>query len=158
MQSLEAQKRTQQSDDNKEQIPELRDISSNKLRASSKEEQSSKLQIEATVIESHVNLKIQCRRKQGQLLRSIILLEKLRFTVLHLNITSPTNTSVSYSFNLKVLLTCITKKKKNPYFKIIDIGEKIQSFFVLCHAQMEDDCNLGSADEITAAIRQIFDS
>ncbi|CAH8266215.1 unnamed protein product [Arabidopsis lyrata] len=124
LQSLEAQKRTQQSDDNKEQIPELRDISSNKLRASSKEEQSSKLQIEATVIESHVNLKIQCRRKQGLLLRSIILLEKLRFTVLHLNITSPTNTSVSYSFNLK----------------------------------MEDDCNLGSADEITAAIRQIFDS
>ncbi|CAA0377370.1 unnamed protein product [Arabidopsis thaliana] len=127
LQSLEAQKRSQQSDDNKEQIPEdnsLRNISSNKLRASNKEEQSSKLKIEATVIESHVNLKIQCTRKQGQLLRSIILLEKLRFTVLHLNITSPTNTSVSYSFNLK----------------------------------MEDECNLGSADEITAAIRQIFDS
>ncbi|XP_010518359.1 PREDICTED: transcription factor bHLH70-like isoform X2 [Camelina sativa] len=133
LQALEAQKTTQQSTDSKEQIPEednnnnsLRDISSNKLRASKEEEEeeTSRLtKIDATVIESHVNLKIQCTRKQGQLLRSIILLEKLGFTVLHLNITSPTNTSVSYSFNLK----------------------------------MEDDCNLGSADEIKAAIRQIFD-
>ncbi|CAH8340977.1 unnamed protein product [Eruca vesicaria subsp. sativa] len=53
-----------------------------------------------------------------------MLLEKLGFTLLHLNITSsPCNASVSYSFNLK----------------------------------MEDDCNLGSADEITEAVRQIFD-
>uniref|UniRef100_A0A1J3DDN2 Transcription factor bHLH70 n=2 Tax=Noccaea caerulescens TaxID=107243 RepID=A0A1J3DDN2_NOCCA len=118
LQSLEAQKMTKQSDHNN------RHISSNELRASNEEQQSSKLRVEATVIESHVNLKIQCPRKQGQLLRSIILLEKLRFTVLHLNIASPSNTSVSYSFNLK----------------------------------MEDDCNLGSADEITAAVRQIFDS
>ncbi|KAL1200286.1 Transcription factor bHLH70 [Cardamine amara subsp. amara] len=119
LQSLEAQKITQQSDikdDNN-----LRDISSNKSCAI-KEEQRSKIKVEATVIESHVNLKIQCQRKQGQLLRSIILLEKLRFTVLHINIISPSNTSISYSFNLK----------------------------------MEDDCNLGSADEITAAVRQIF--
>ncbi|EOA26387.1 hypothetical protein CARUB_v10023506mg [Capsella rubella] len=126
LQSLEAQKTTQQSSDSKEQIPEdnnLRDISSNKLRGSKEEEESSRLKIDATVIESHVNLKIQCTRKQGQLLRSIIMLEKFGFTVLHLNITSPTNTSVSYSFNLK----------------------------------MEDDCKLGSADEITAAIRQIFE-
>ncbi|ESQ39326.1 hypothetical protein EUTSA_v10001803mg, partial [Eutrema salsugineum] len=120
LQSLEAQKITQQTDmcnsDNPSGIP------SSELRAST-EEQTSKLRIDATVIESHVNLKIQCLRKQGQLLRSIILLEKLRFTVLHLNITSPSNASVSYSFNLK----------------------------------MEEDCNLGSADEITAAVRQIFD-
>ncbi|CAH2057706.1 unnamed protein product [Thlaspi arvense] len=121
LQCLEAQKITQQTDskDNNDH----RGISSNELCATG-EEQSSNLRIDATVIESHVNLKIQCPRKQGQLLRSIILLEKLRFTVLHLNITSPSNASVSYSFNLK----------------------------------MEDDCNLGSADEITAAIRQIFES
>ncbi|KAJ0258163.1 Transcription factor bHLH70 [Hirschfeldia incana] len=111
LQSLEAQKITRQTD--------TKHIS---LRASD-EEQSSKLRIDATVIESHVNLKIQCPRKQGQLLRSIIWLEKLRFTVLHLNVTSPCNASVSYAFNLK----------------------------------MEDDCVLGSADEITAAVRQIFD-
>lgn len=106
LQSLEAQKVTQQTD--------TKDISL---------EQSSKLRIDATVIESHVNLKIQCQKKQGQLLRSIIWLEKLRFTVLHLNVTSPCNASASYSFNLK----------------------------------MEDDCTLTSADEITAAVRQILD-
>ncbi|XP_013636160.1 PREDICTED: transcription factor bHLH70 isoform X2 [Brassica oleracea var. oleracea] len=111
LQSLEAQKSTQQTDSKDISLP------------AGDEEQSSKLRIDATVIESHVNLKIQCPKKQGQLLRSIIWLEKLRFTVLHLNVTSPCNASVSYSFNLK----------------------------------MEDDCTLTSADEITAAVRQILD-
>lgn len=154
MQSLEAQKTTQQSD-SKEQIPEdnnLRNISSNKLRASKEEEESSKLKIDATVIESHVNLKIQCRRKQGQLLRSIILLEKLRFTVLHLNITSPTNTSVSYSFNLKV-----HKHTKPIFAKSSTVVKRLKLYSVFVNCQIEDDCNMGSADEITAAIRQIFD-
>ncbi|CAH8386993.1 unnamed protein product [Eruca vesicaria subsp. sativa] len=113
LQSLEAEKMTQQ------QQTDSKDIS---LRVSNVEEQSSKLRIDATVIESHVNLKIQCPKRQGQLLRTIIWLEKLRFTVLHLNVTSPCNASVSYSFNLK----------------------------------MEEDCSLTSADEITAAVRQIF--
>ncbi|KAL0896279.1 hypothetical protein Bca101_080240 [Brassica carinata] len=95
------------------------------LEAQKMTPQTSKLRIDATVVERHVNLKIQyCQRKQGQLLRSIVLLEKLGFTVFHLNITSPCNTSVSYSFNLK----------------------------------MEDDCNLESADEITEAVRQIFEA
>ncbi|KAF8106967.1 hypothetical protein N665_0129s0036 [Sinapis alba] len=115
LQSLEAQRIT----DNNNNLRE--DIS---LRVSNEEQSDGKLRIDATVIESHVNLKIQSPRKQGQLLRSIIWLEKLRFTVLHLNVTSPCNaSSVSYSFNLK----------------------------------MEDDCTLTSADEITAAVRQIFD-
>ncbi|CAN8285989.1 unnamed protein product [Cochlearia groenlandica] len=125
LKSLENQKITKQSNDSKDTNHNntLRDISSNKLCASN-EEQSNELRIEATVIENHVNLRIQCKRKQGQLLRTIVLLEKLRLTVLHLNVTSPTNTYVSsYSFNLK----------------------------------MEDDCDLGSADEVTAAIRQNFD-
>ena len=100
LQSLEAQKVTQQTD--------TKDISL---------EQSSKLRIDATVIESHVNLKIQCPKKQGQLLRSIIWLEKLRFTVLHLNVTSPCNATVSYSFNLKVLNKLYAlMKNKNQYF------------------------------------------
>ncbi|XP_056855441.1 transcription factor bHLH70-like [Raphanus sativus] len=93
------------------------------LEAQKMTQQTSKLKIYATVIERHVNLNIQCQRKRGELLRSIILLEKLGFTVLHLNLTSPCNASVSYSFNLK----------------------------------MEEECNLGTADEITEAVRQIFD-
>ncbi|KAL1212131.1 Transcription factor bHLH67 [Cardamine amara subsp. amara] len=103
MQSLESQKRTQQS--------------------SEVEDQTCNPKVEATVIQNHVSLKVQCLKKQGQLLKGIISLEKLRLTVLHLNIASSSHSYVSYSFNLK----------------------------------MEDDCDLESVDEITAAAHKIFD-
>ncbi|KAL6322264.1 hypothetical protein AAG906_005228 [Vitis piasezkii] len=77
--------------------------------------------IEVTVIQTHVNLKIQCPRRPGQLLKAIVALEDLSLTVLHLNITSLQST-VLYSFNLKI----------------------------------EDDCKLGSADEVAAAVHQVF--
>lgn len=65
-------------------------------------------EIEVTVIQTHVNLKIQSQRRPGQLLKAIVALEDLRLTVLHLNITS-SDASVLYSFNLKVLfcLSCL---------------------------------------------------
>ncbi|KAL5795920.1 hypothetical protein ACOSQ2_000740 [Xanthoceras sorbifolium] len=78
-------------------------------------------EIEVIVIQNHVNLKIQCPRRPGQLLKAIVALEDIRLTFLHLNITS-SQTTVHYSFNLKI----------------------------------EDDCKLGSADEIAAAVHQIF--
>ncbi|TXG63110.1 hypothetical protein EZV62_010104 [Acer yangbiense] len=78
-------------------------------------------EIEVIVIQNHVNLKIQCARRPGQLLKAIVALEDIRLTFLHLNITS-SQTTVHYSFNLKI----------------------------------EDDCKLGSADEIAAAVHQIF--
>ncbi|KAJ4850243.1 hypothetical protein Tsubulata_018308 [Turnera subulata] len=74
-----------------------------------------------TAVQNHVNLKVQCLRRPGQLLRAVIALEELRLTVLHLNISS-SETNVLYSFNLKI----------------------------------EDDCQLGSEDEIVAAVHQIF--
>lgn len=77
--------------------------------------------IEVTVIQTHVNLKIQCPRRPGQLLKAIVALEDLSLTVLHLNITSLQST-ILYSFNLKI----------------------------------EDDCKLGSADEVAAAVHQVF--
>ncbi|XP_022769763.1 transcription factor bHLH67-like [Durio zibethinus] len=85
------------------------------------ESKSGAAEIDVNVIHNHVNLKIQCSRRPGQLLQAIVTLESLRLTVLHLNITS-TQASVLYSFNLK----------------------------------MEDDCHLRSADEIEAAVHQIF--
>ncbi|XVF22272.1 hypothetical protein REPUB_Repub12eG0159000 [Reevesia pubescens] len=85
------------------------------------ESKSCAAEIEVNVIHNHVNLKIQCSRRSGQLLLAIVTLESLRLTVLHLNITSSQD-SVLYSFNLK----------------------------------MEDDCKLRSADEIAAAVHQIF--
>ncbi|CAN7063582.1 unnamed protein product [Brassica rapa subsp. trilocularis] len=92
------------------------------LEAQKITQQTSKLRIDATVTERHVSLKIQyCQRKQGQLLRSIFLLEKLGLTVLHLNVTSPCNASVSYSFNLKVLIkqrTILCKRKHISFLNI----------------------------------------
>ncbi|XP_023638570.1 transcription factor bHLH67 isoform X1 [Capsella rubella] len=123
IQSLESQKRTQQ---RSEVVGNAKDhlsgISSNELWTT-REDQTCIPKIEATVIQNHVSLKVKCLKKQGQLLKGIISLEKLRLTVLHLNIAPLSHSSVSYSFNLK----------------------------------MEDDCDLESADEITAAVHQIFD-
>ncbi|CAH8322805.1 unnamed protein product [Eruca vesicaria subsp. sativa] len=62
--------------------------------------------IEATLIQNHVNLKVECRKKQGQLLKGIVSLEKLRLTVLHLNISSLSCSLVSYCFNLKMEDDC----------------------------------------------------
>ncbi|XP_021676053.1 transcription factor bHLH67 isoform X2 [Hevea brasiliensis] len=63
-------------------------------------------EIEVTVIKNHVNLKIQSERKTGQLLRAIVALDDLRLTVLHLNITTSSETTVLYSFNLKIEDDC----------------------------------------------------
>ncbi|GMN33392.1 hypothetical protein TIFTF001_046699 [Ficus carica] len=65
------------------------------------ENKSEAADIEVTVIQTHVNLKIQCPRRPGQLLTAIIALEDLRLSVLHLNITSSQDT-VLYSFNLRI--------------------------------------------------------
>ncbi|KDP28406.1 hypothetical protein JCGZ_14177 [Jatropha curcas] len=62
-------------------------------------------EIEVTAIQNHVNLKIQCERSPGLLLRAIVALEDLKLTVLHLNITS-SETRVLYSFNLKIEDDC----------------------------------------------------
>ncbi|KAE8693677.1 60S acidic ribosomal protein P1-1 isoform 1 [Hibiscus syriacus] len=85
------------------------------------ENKSGAAEVEVNVIHNHVNLKIQCPRRAGQLVQAIVTLESLRLTVLHLNITT-SQASVLYSFNLK----------------------------------MEDDSELRSADEIAAAVHQIF--
>lgn len=76
-----------------------------KVKAESKTDGA---EIEVIVIQSHVNLKIQCPRRPGQLLKAIVALEDLRLTFLHLNISS-SQTTVHYSFNLKVFtfLFCI---------------------------------------------------
>ncbi|KNA19530.1 hypothetical protein SOVF_060870 isoform B [Spinacia oleracea] len=87
----------------------------------SAEKKSALADIEVVVIQNHVNLKIQCQRKPGQLIQAIVAFEELRLTVLHLNITS-LHSLVHYSFNLKI----------------------------------EEDCKLGSADEVARAVHQIF--
>ncbi|XP_002515085.2 transcription factor bHLH67 [Ricinus communis] len=129
LQSLEAQRRTRKPEEAEAGIG----ISSNGLFTLQSDcngncEEESKVkrisevgEIEVTAVHNHVNLKIQCHRKPGLLLRAIFALEELRLSVLHLNITS-SETTVLYSFNLKI----------------------------------EEDCKLGSADEVAATVNQIF--
>ncbi|XP_027335453.1 transcription factor bHLH67 [Abrus precatorius] len=85
------------------------------------ENKSEAADIKVTLIQTHVNLKIECQRKPGQLIKVIVALEDLRLTILHLNITS-SEASVLYSLNLKI----------------------------------EEDCKLGSANEIAEAVHHIF--
>ncbi|XP_068634753.1 transcription factor bHLH57-like [Aristolochia californica] len=61
--------------------------------------------IEVTVIQTHVNLKVLCPKRSGHLLKVINALEDLSLTVLHLNVTS-LDSSVLYSFNLKIEEAC----------------------------------------------------
>ncbi|XP_022145118.1 LOW QUALITY PROTEIN: transcription factor bHLH67 [Momordica charantia] len=87
------------------------------------EHKSEVAEIEVTMIQTHVNLKIKCPKRQGQLLKAIVALEDLRLTVLHLNIsTSQATATMHYSFNLKI----------------------------------EDECKIGSAEQIAATVHQIF--
>ncbi|KAL7259192.1 hypothetical protein ACSBR1_005148 [Camellia fascicularis] len=69
------------------------------------EKKSAAADVRVTVIQKHVNLKVECPRIPGQLLKAIVALEGLRLTVLHLNITS-FETSIHYSFNLKIEDDC----------------------------------------------------
>ncbi|OMO82363.1 hypothetical protein COLO4_23054 [Corchorus olitorius] len=128
LQSLEAQKRMRRIEENGNSVMEIPQLESgigsedgNCLEERKAESKSAEIEVNVNVIHNHVNLKIQCPRRGGQLLQAIVTLESLRLTVLHLNITS-SQASVLYSFNLK----------------------------------MEDDCKLRSADEIAAAVHQIF--
>ncbi|KAK7294579.1 hypothetical protein RJT34_17468 [Clitoria ternatea] len=85
------------------------------------ENKSDAADIKVTLIQTHVNLKIECQRRPGQLIKVIVALEDLRLTILHLNITS-SEASVLYSLNLKI----------------------------------EEDCKLGSANDIAEAVHEIF--
>ncbi|KAE8721510.1 Transcription factor bHLH57 [Hibiscus syriacus] len=102
LQSLEAQKRMR----GFEESNTISDYSMSKdddnlghaIKAESK---SGAAEVEVNVIHNHVNLKVQCPRRAGQLVQAIVTLESLRLTVLHLNITT-SQASILYSFNLKM--------------------------------------------------------
>jgi len=63
--------------------------------------QSAVADIEVTMVESHANLKVLLKRQPKQLLKMVAGLQNLRFTVLHLNVTT-VDQMVLYSFSLKV--------------------------------------------------------
>uniref|UniRef100_A0A804J7F7 BHLH domain-containing protein n=1 Tax=Musa acuminata subsp. malaccensis TaxID=214687 RepID=A0A804J7F7_MUSAM len=132
--SLRAQKRLQasvsvssRSDDNdKCSAPALHDgffTSSQYMGYSqSQEEDATAVDVEATLVQGHVNLKVAAQRRRGQLVRAMAAIEELRLSILHLNITTLEPPSILYSINLK----------------------------------MEEECKLGTADEVATAVHQIF--
>ncbi|CAL5339846.1 unnamed protein product [Camellia sinensis] len=113
------------------------------------EKKSAAADVRVTVIQKHVNLKVECPRIPGQLLKAIVAFEGLKLTVLHLNITS-FETSIHYSFNLKISISstnsfCFLGGTTVNHF---DLEER--------KAAIEDDCEVGSADGIAVAVHQIF--
>ncbi|KAL4384653.1 hypothetical protein GQ457_15G020180 [Hibiscus cannabinus] len=104
VQSMEAQKRMRRieernnSSDDSEPAIEI-------SQPEGGESETGAAEMEVNVIQNHVNLKIRCERRPGQLVQGIVTLESLRLTVLHLNITS-SQASVLYSFNLKMEDDC----------------------------------------------------
>uniref|UniRef100_A0A0A9GRT3 Uncharacterized protein n=1 Tax=Arundo donax TaxID=35708 RepID=A0A0A9GRT3_ARUDO len=81
--------------------------------------------VEATMVESHANLRVLSRRRPRQLLRLVVGLQGHRLTVLHINMTSAGH-MVLYSFSLKVeddcQLTCVDEIATAAH----QIVEKIQ--------------------------------
>ncbi|KAL0461373.1 UNVERIFIED_CONTAM: Transcription factor [Sesamum latifolium] len=58
--------------------------------------------IEATMVESHANIKVLAKRRPKQLLKMVAGLQSIGLTILHLNITT-VDQSVLYSFSVKVM-------------------------------------------------------
>ncbi|KAL2490209.1 Transcription factor bHLH [Abeliophyllum distichum] len=108
LESLEAQKRLKTGccdtvPTSKWEVQEEDSIRGDLLTVESK---SPSADVQVTVIQNHVNLKIQCMRRHGQLLNAILAFESLKLTVLHLNVTSLDDSLVHYSFSLKVEEDC----------------------------------------------------
>ncbi|KAG6519545.1 transcription factor bHLH57-like [Zingiber officinale] len=70
------------------------------------EEEGIGVDVEATLIQGHVSLKVAGRWRKGQLVSAIAAMEELHLSVLHLNITSLDPCSVLYSLNLKMEEEC----------------------------------------------------
>ncbi|CAD5163979.1 unnamed protein product [Musa acuminata subsp. malaccensis] len=70
------------------------------------QEDGTGVDVEATVVQGHVNLKVATRRRRGQLARAIAAMEELRLSVLHLNVASLEPSSILYSLSLKMEEAC----------------------------------------------------
>ncbi|KAF8053324.1 hypothetical protein N665_1430s0001 [Sinapis alba] len=81
-------------------------------------------EVEATVIQNHVSLKVRCKRGRGQILRAIISIENLKLSILHLTISSSFD-FVFYSFNLKIEDGCKVRSADEIATAVHQIFEQI---------------------------------
>lgn len=86
--------------------------------------QSSIGDIEVSMVDSHANLKITCKKLPKQLLKIVSGLHSLHLTVLHLNV-STTHQFVLYSFSLKVI--------SPSFFQVINVRLRTRTCNVRVH-------------------------
>nr|GMD40447.1 transcription factor bHLH96-like [Ipomoea batatas]GMD40448.1 transcription factor bHLH96-like [Ipomoea batatas] len=99
--------------------------------------------IEVTMVENHVNLKLRSKRRPKLLPRMISGIESLGLTVLHLNVTKAAG-----------FLLCSLGLKNQNRTTVIPTKEADNSGVV--PFQVEDGCKVASVDEIAAAVNQIL--
>ncbi|KAI4367863.1 hypothetical protein MLD38_016486 [Melastoma candidum] len=96
--------------------------------------------IETSMVESHANLKIRSRRRPKQLLRLITGLQKLRLTVLHLNVHT-FDQIVHYMISLKVEDSCELKSAD-------DISSAVYRIFLHLQEQVLGKTQLDSSTSV----------
>ncbi|CAN1188672.1 Transcription factor bHLH96 [Linum perenne] len=62
--------------------------------------------IEVTMVESHGNVKILVKKQPRQLIKLLAMMQNLRFTILHLNVTTTAHQMVLYSLTIKLEEGC----------------------------------------------------
>ncbi|GMI70415.1 FAMA [Hibiscus trionum] len=95
------------------------------LREETAENKSCLADVEVKLLGFDAMIKILCRRRPGQLVKTIAALEDLQLNILHTNITTIEQT-VLYSFNVKVA--------SESGFSAEDIASSVQQIFSFIHA------------------------
>ncbi|KAE8725963.1 Transcription factor FAMA [Hibiscus syriacus] len=95
------------------------------LREETAESKSCLADVEVKLLGFDAMIKILCRRRPGQLVKTIAALEDLQLNILHTNITTIEQT-VLYSFNVKV--------GSESGFSAEDIASSVQQIFSFIHA------------------------
>lgn len=90
------------------------------------ENRSAVADIEVTMIETHASIKILSLKRPGQLMKTIDALQRLRMTILHLNITTIDQT-VLYSFNVKIEDECLLTSAD-------EIATAVHEIFTIIHS------------------------
>ncbi|KAI3794931.1 hypothetical protein L1987_37572 [Smallanthus sonchifolius] len=95
------------------------------LKEETAESKSCLADVEVRLLGFDAMIKILCRRRPGQLIKTIAALEDLQFNILHTNITTIEQT-VLYSFNVKVA--------SEARFSAEDIANSVQQIISFVHA------------------------
>ncbi|KAK8506831.1 hypothetical protein V6N13_052191 [Hibiscus sabdariffa] len=119
--------------------------------------QSAIADIEVTMVESHVNLRIRSETRPAQLFKVVSGLNSMRLNILHLNVTTVDQT-VLYSLSVKVIVQVFNLFLHHVYQDcgVIQMQWKQKNEVGRFGMQVEDDCKLASGDDIATAVNQLL--